>query len=378
MPDDLSQDDMLQSLGQDARVRNGVSRMIPIRGPLGPQLSSEIVAALRTHMRDAELSQADVAKALGHSVTYVNNLLNLTGTLPPETRDQMLRDINVWLDREARAKENVRPDHFVETGVVEAVFHLAHLLGERPAIGVGWGPSSIGKTLAAEAIAAELNAIYVRIDKDSRSATGLVTKIYNAASRRKRSGHARIFEVVEKLRMPPKVNTPMLVILDEAHALVGSGPYDAIRDIFDQAKCSFLLLGTVDLKTHVDLDNQQDFGQFAGRAHLRVDLVAEAKKRGGGSRELLFTAADIRAFCNRGKLRVHPDALRLLVLAANHSNAHLRTVEALHHYAEKSAVKRGAPMVMAVHVQAAMKIVCEELTRVVRVQEREVAQAISA
>ncbi len=68
-------------------------------------------------MKEAELSQADVAHAIGTSVTYVNNLLTGSGNRPNETRDQMLRDANNWLDREARARENRRSEQFVETRV---------------------------------------------------------------------------------------------------------------------------------------------------------------------------------------------------------------------------------------------------------------------
>ena len=227
-------------LGQDARIRR-LSRMVPARGPLPQRLREEIIASVGAYMHDAELSQADVARAIGTSTTYVSNVLNRTGNLPEETRDQVLRDANNWLDREARARESRRPAEFVETRVAQRIIGLAERLKERADLALAYGPAGIGKTLTAQAIAAELGAVYVMVDEDCQSPVGLRTKLYNALCRRQRVFRVSVADVVEKLVLPEKVATRNLVIIDEAHDLRNSS-FTMLRKIAEQARCSMLFL----------------------------------------------------------------------------------------------------------------------------------------
>lgn len=367
----------LLEAGQDVRVRR-VSRMVPAKGPLHDSTRHDIRRALQQFMKDCDLSQSDVAKAVGSNTTYINNLLTNAASVPEETRDALLRDINNWLDREARARENVRPATFVDTKVATLMMGLGQRLSDRPDIGAAWGGAGIGKTITGEAIAAEHKGVYVRIDADSRSVRGFIRKLYNAASRKQRTAKpVRLDEVIEKLRMPAKITSPIVVVVDEAHQLRPAAR-EVIRDIFDQAQCSFLLIGTVAVKRDWESDNDPDFAQMSSRAGLKLDLVKFASTGDGGTPGQLFSIEDIRAFCSRGKIKLHNDAARMLLAIANSNSGHLRTVERLHYYAEKIAARRRSDFILRVHVEAAAQYVDQTIRLLIESEAAPQREAASA
>lgn len=335
--------------------------MIPARGPLSERLREEIILTVTTYLRDAGLSQSDLARAIGTSATYVNNALNRTGTIPDETRDQVLRDANNWLDREARARENRKPAEFVETRVAKRLIDLAERLKERADIALAFGPAGIGKTMTAQAIAAELGAVYVLVDEDCQSPVGLRSKIYNALSRRQHK-KVSVADVVEKLALPEKVATRNLVILDEAHDLRDAS-LTMLRKIAEQARCSLLFVGTVRLEQRLSSDDDPEFGQLSSRVGIRVNLAREltGQTRGGQPVERLFSIEDIRALFGKGKLKLHPGTARMLATIANSTRGTLRRVERLYFWAIKAALKRHADKIMPEHVEMAAAIVGEEL-----------------
>jgi len=336
--------------------------MIPARGSLTDRLRDEIVAALTAYMQDAGLSQDDVARAIGVNKTYLSNIFTGSGNLPPDTRDQILRDANNWLDREARARENRRPDTFVETRVARRIIDLAERLKERADIALAYGPAGIGKTLTAQAIQAELGAVYVMIDEDCQSPVGLRHKIYNALSRRHRNRNVTVAEVVQKLALPDRVATRNLVILDEAQDLRAAA-FTMLRKIQEQASCSLLFLGTVDLDQRLSSDDDIEFGQLSSRVGIRLNLAREltGATHGGQPAERLFTVEDIRALFAHAKVKLHPATARMLATIANSTRGTLRRVERLHFWALKVALRKHAERIMPEHVQAAAGIVGEEL-----------------
>jgi DNA transposition AAA+ family ATPase len=354
-------DEFESLIGQEARIRRP-SRMIPSQGPLNDRLREEVLSALVAYMREAELSQADVARAIGQSTTYINNVLSSSDKVPTETRDQILRDVNNWLDREARARENRRPARFVETRVARRLIDAAERLTERADMASARGPAGIGKTMTARAIEAELNAVYVMVDDDCRSPSGLRHKIYNALSRRKRTTTVSFAQLVDGLRMPPRVNTCNLLIVDEAQDLFPNA-FTTLRKLHEQAHCSILFLGTVDLETCLSTDDDPEFGQISSRVGIRINLARELSgaTRGGKPAERLFSIQDIRALFSQGKLKLHPSTARMLATIANTTRGALRRVDRLYFWAQKAALKRRAAQILPEHVEIAAAIVGEEL-----------------
>ncbi len=357
MPDEFD-----KLVEQEARLRK-VSRMVPTTGPLTDTKRAEIRQALEAFMREHGLTQADVAKAIGRKTTYVNNLLNEAATLPVATRDEMYRDLNNWMDREARARANRRPDDFVVTRVAERMFALAERLVERADMAVAYGPAGAGKTKTIEALIAEIpTAIAITADHDSRYPTGLLRKLYNSVSRKKRLGPARLEEVVEKLRKPERIATHNLVVVDQAHVLHDRS-IRLLAELADQAQCSVLLIGTVDLKTRVSSDDDPEYGQLSSRFGMRINLAPELTGSFAGSKRAAecFSVADIRKIFHRSKIKLHPDAARMLCEIANRHRGTLRRVSRLFDWAEVAARKKHSAEITVAHVKAAMRVVEAEI-----------------
>lgn len=329
--------------------------MVPVQGALSPRVSEEIIAAVRAYMHDYGVSQADLAKAVGSSSTYVNNLLNVSGAIPADAREKLLRDLNNLLDREARARDNRRPAEFVETPVAEALIHFAELLQEAPSaeLGYAFGPSGIGKSICALAIAAERKAIYVMIDDDCATPAGLRHKLLTALRRKRRFG-GMLAEIVAALRMPDSVKSRQLLIIDEAHCLKEK-TFTMIRKISEQSGCSVLFLGTIDLHRLLNQDDDPEYGQLSSRvaAHLNLTPYLGQQTPGGRPVERLVSVEHIRALFAGNKIKLHPSTQRMLCSLATLMRGHLREVMRLGHRATNIAAKRRAPQVMPAHVEAA-------------------------
>ncbi len=272
-------------IGQDVRVLKA-SRMVPSDGPLAATTIADIRRALDAHMAAGNLSQADVADAIGQSTTYVNNLLKSAATLPATARDRMWRDLNNWLEREARAAESERPADFVRTRPAERLIAIAERLTERADMAVAFGPAGIGKSTAIEAIVAEIRtAVAVTAGYDTRTAakfTGRVIKAVSGRSRKSRQSPS-LDVVIECLRMPPKVRVRNLLIIDQAHLLPDS-VWPILAELHDCAQCSVLLVGTIDLKRRAATDDDPDFGQISSRFGMRINLAPELVGRADGGR----------------------------------------------------------------------------------------------
>lgn len=346
---------------QDARVKR-VSRMVPDSGPLTDSQRNEIRTALDAFMAEHKLTQADVAKAIGQSATYVSNLLTRATSLPPATRDQILRDLNNWLDREARARDSQRPGDFVSTAPARRLIALAERLTERADMALAFGPAGIGKTTTIEAITAEIpTAIAVGVDHDSRYPTGLLTKIFNAISRKKRAGGVRLAEVIDKLRKPERVATHNLLILDEAHKLADRSIV-VLAELHDKARCSILFVGTIDLKRRLATDDEPELGQISSRVGMRIALAPElAGTDGTRGERACFTVEEIRKLFSRGKVKLHRDAARMLANIANSQRGTLRRVSRLFDWAEVAARKDGADAITVAHLQMAMGLVEDDI-----------------
>lgn len=339
--------------------------MVPLTGPIAAQVRHEIRTALESHMKAEGLSQSDVADAIGTSATYINNLLTNASSVPEATRDRLLRDVNNWLEREARAKDARRPDDFVVTRVAERLMNLAMLLSERADMAVAYGPAGIGKSTTIAAVCAEIpTAVSLQCGHDTRTAIKFVRALYAALARRRARDKAELTldDLVERLRMPPKISTRSLLILDDGHKLPTS-VWPLLCELHDKAACSVLLIGTVDLYRRVSSDDDIEFGQLSSRIGMRVRLAPELALAFPGGRSAsgkCFTVTDIRKLFARGKIRLHAEAVRMLCAIANSQRGTLRRVVRLYDWAERAAAAAHAEMIMAEHIHQAAELVEEE------------------
>ena len=355
MPDNFD-----KLVGDAGRIRK-VSRMVPLSGPLTPVVRSAILGELNK----SSYSQADIQDGIGQSAERVSKLLNDRAALPEALLDRMLRDANNWLEREARAAEAQRPAEFVMTRVAERGYAAIEAATERPEIILLTGISGIGKSTVVAAAAEFPTVTALTAGHDTRTNPMLVRAIHAALVRRVSSSHRRIMlgDVIEKLRMPPRVKTRNVLIIDSAHELKPPA-YPLLMEIHDKAQCSIVLVGTRDLRTVVSSDNDPEYGQLSSRVGMRVDLCPEIRGSlvGGGQRGAAkcFTVADMRRLFAGAKLKLHSDAARMLCEIANTRRGTLRRVGRIFYWAEKAARQAGADTITVEHLRAAASLVEEE------------------
>ena len=343
--------------------------MVPMSGPLSVALRAEIRKAVEGYMARKGPSQKDLAEAIGASSTYINNLFTSAASLPQSTQERLWRGLNNVLEREARAEENERPDNFVrDIKVAERPFALATHLTQRADMATADGPAGTGKGATIEAIIAEIStAVASTAGYDTRTPKKLLRVIYAALTSRRKREKADIdmAEIVERLRMPPRVKSRNLLIVDQAHELLHSkGVVRALMELHDRAQCSILLVGTRDLRAYVATDTDPEFGQLSSRIGMRIELAPELvhSLRGSGKRtdKKCFTVADIRKLFAAGKLKLHSDVVHMLCEIANTRRGTLRRVKRLYAWAEIAAHEAGSDTILMGHLEGAAKVVEED------------------
>ena len=113
---------------QDARVRK-VSRMIPDDVTLTHHNIGEILAAATQYLAEFDISQVQLARAIGTNEAYISDLFGRKRDLPVGTRDKLLRAINNWMEEDFRARVARKPENFVELKSSKRIIEAARAAG---------------------------------------------------------------------------------------------------------------------------------------------------------------------------------------------------------------------------------------------------------
>lgn len=309
-----------QNREQEARVLEGCARMLP--ECLTDKIRSDLLDSVAAWMKDAGVSQSQLSRKLGCSASYVSHLLTGSEQIPPATRDELLRKCNALIEEDARGRDYRRPDGLVDTAVVKRFIQAARHVSRARTIGLAVGPAGIGKTIAAKAVAAEMpGAVLVSVTHDTRARRGFLDALARALRMRTARTCVRLADVVERL-----AGSGRLLMVDQAHDL-RSDVLGLLHNLHDEAELPILLIGTVAIDERVRKDADPRYGQLSSRIGLRVPLLPELFGRGRGGRPAQWISSEeIRRMFSRGKLRLHPEAVRLLAEMANRDIGHLRRV----------------------------------------------------
>lgn len=343
--------------------------MIPDSGPLSAAQRSKVFEVLRAYMAEHDISQTELGAGLGESASAISALFTGSERMPEHKRDQLLRDANNWIEEDAKQRALVRPDNFHLTRIATRFFTIAKEVRASRMMGLCYGPAGVGKTFCAEAFCAEVpGTVYVRGKRSTRSGAGLLSAIF-ASSRRKNRARfrPRYDDLIATLE-----NSGRLLIVDQYHRLQ-RGADELLWDLHDDCKLPILLVGTILDLNRLRSEEDPFGGQLSSRIQIRRDLfpeVDEYMKRGGGDgvrqgAAPVFDVETIRAIYQRGKLKLHIDAVQRLVEIANFhlGKGHLRRTDAIMFWAERVALKKRATLITLEHLQQAIGIVDDERRR---------------
>ena len=194
----------------------------------------DIKEELKILMQQKKYSFSAVAKATGISQTVINLWLNDNYI---GKNDKVADAINNFIQREKeRNFKNVIP--YVETSVVKYIHEVARLCHTNGEIGVCYGESGLGKTIAVKEYAKHYSdSILIETDPGYNSKSLLCEMHKRLGLSAKGSSYDLMDEVIRKLS-----NSGRLLIVDEAENLPYKG-LEILRRIHDKTNVGMLLIG---------------------------------------------------------------------------------------------------------------------------------------
>ena len=290
--------------------------MLPNEGPLTAAQRDEVVDAIKAYMDKHAISQGDVKRQCPNAGSAISPILKKTYT--HGVLDDHLRELNNWMEVDARRRQTRPQRKYVETHVAKKIMHCASQASKRNWIVVAHGPTGIGKSMVAHVAAEKFpSALYLRIGKGDDTFTRVRQMLAVALrmfSKRKRKDEPQGLtfnqRVFSRLR-----SSHRLLIIDEAHRLTDSA-LEFLRDVYDECQVPMLWLCTKDLVDRIRQDSDEDHGQLYRRIGLTSDLVRGKDKVPGGKHPL-FTLSEIRQLFETDKVRLAPDAQAYLQDVAN-------------------------------------------------------------
>jgi len=290
--------------------------MLPNEGPLNAAQRDEVIDALKAYMDKHVISQGDIRRqctAVGNAISPILKKSYTHGTL-----DDHLRELNNWMEVDARRRQTRPQRKYVETHVAKKIMHGAAQASKRNWIVVCSGPTGIGKSMVAHVVAEKFpSALYLRIGKGDDTFTRVRQMLAVALrmfSKRKRKDEPQGLTFNQRVFARLRASHRLLII-DEAHRLTDSA-LEFLRDVYDECQVPMLWLCTKDLVDRIRQDSDEDHGQLYRRIGLTIDLVRGKDKIPGGKHPL-FTLGEIRALFENDKVKLHPDAQAYLQDVAN-------------------------------------------------------------
>lgn len=332
--------------------------VLPNTGALTHEERTKVRTALRAYTKKHGLSELSVSKqtGLGHTTVYnaISGPLNKTDPAKIGKLDTHLRELNMWMEADARRRAT-RPDApFVFTRVARRIINAAKGAIRNSTIAICIGPAGVGKTTVAHHLyETTTGAIYMRIGRREGNSPQLRRRLADLA---KASTRHRLPKALKQLPVSERVyeklrNSNRLLIIDEAHRLADDG-LEYLRDLYDETNIPILLLCTLDLWQRIQADADEDHGQLFSRIGC-VETIAgtdvDVDTTPGGGNSKLFTRAEIKQLFESPTVKLHPSAMEHLYQTAN-STGHgsLRRCRLLLSWAIDYAQRKGGGVGSAV------------------------------
>ncbi|MCO6436516.1 MAG: AAA family ATPase [Phycisphaerae bacterium] len=294
--------------------------MLPDEGPLTETQVLDVLTAVKDYIARHGITYAEIARQIGgvRPSTIGEVLAGKYSRVKPETRDGHVRDLNNWMEVDARRRATRPQRKFVETGVAVNLITLAEQAVSGQFMAIAHGPTGIGKTMVAHAIVDRYpGAMYLRVSRGNTTHMALrrllAKELHISDPRGLRRDRRRL--TFDEMVFNILRDSGRLLVVDEAHRLADSG-LEFLRDLYDECHVPIVLLATKDLVRRLEEDKDEDHGQLFSRFAMFLELTRGADKT-PGSRKPLFSIADIRRIYESDKVRLLPDGQRYLQDVAN-------------------------------------------------------------
>lgn len=340
------------------------------------ETAAEVVKKVGAYRDRTGRTYASIARSIGVASSTLSAVLK--GSYPGRWQEVIL-DLDRWLDGEVKHEAAPKPAEFVMTTVAQEIMTIADAACTLRTIGLVYGPDSsgIGKTITLRAIAAEKpGSLLITIAKprSARSSpSGILRQIADAMHLKGAYGSgigSYLFEhIVEKLK-----DTPRLLMIDQIHSLCDVRPDDApfftLMDLYDATNSPQLWCGTRDIVAYLNRrigQGKETLAQIRRRICPQRDLMARTRGDGG---DPLYTLDEIRQVFAKNKIRLAPDAAQYLMRLANvPDSGALGMCVNLVRMATILVERKGATVLTAEHLRQAFRfLVADEACQLVEAQ----------
>jgi DNA transposition AAA+ family ATPase len=283
-----------------------------------------VIEAFTAFKARTNVSNAYAARCLGISPVIFCDVLQLRYG---GNWQEVIQDLDRWLEEEDKRERAPKPTAFVWTKVAMEIQTVAEAAITLKTIGLVFGDSGIGKSLALQAIAAEKpGSVFISVETASATGPGIIDALGRPLRAQTGARYASSRFVLERIKDELR-GTSRLIIIDEVHKLCtdqGSHGDDRalhiLRDLHDHTGVPMLLCGTTDLTGYLErrqVGGREPLGQIRRRIGICRNLAERTQGGDGGPGEPLFSAEEVRRVFSRSKLRLAPDAAHYLMLVAN-------------------------------------------------------------
>lgn len=282
--------------------------------PLTQEITDTIVLRFKELLVRIKKSEAWASRSLDIKPSTLSQVLSGKYDGDAESR---LRQIDKWTEGQISQEQSPRPNGFAKTQVALAIIGVAKNTKNTGRIGVVYGSSGLGKTMALQFVASEIpGTIYVRVTTAGAgpfAMWGALAKALRIPTEG-RTAFQMQQAVVELLD-----GSDRMLLVDEVHKLCKKHKdhgLHALRDLHDLTGIPMVLCGTVDIKNYIDNANNpaEAVEQIIGRVNWWLDLTYAANTDGGPG---LPTIDDIRKVLTANQMRVTPEGERYLLEVAS-------------------------------------------------------------
>jgi DNA transposition AAA+ family ATPase len=328
MPDD--QDNLSERLNDLSRIDNQSEAWMPEKyEPLAEDARAEILAWLKAFQADNKLTDARVARMIGSSASVVHEVK--AGKYKGNV-DAVLRKISKLKLRPVPKPKTVQ-DAFVTISVVNDMYGTISMvidacMEDEPVMGAIVGPAGSGKSMGLRGIGLKhAESVYMEITEAHSQHRTFLKKLSDELKVRgpKRQGIGDLFDsVCTKL-----AGSYRLLIFDEVH-LATQRVQNTIRQIMDRTGVPIILAGQPELETMIkkgrfDQSRGATVSSRIGPMLNLMDIVTPyeftdpttGRRRKKTDRQLLHTPEDVKKLLESRNLRIHPEAMRILLSLAN-------------------------------------------------------------
>lgn len=295
--------------------------ILPNEGALAPDQRKEVQNAVRAYAAKHELGDAQIARQVGMGATTVFHALRSSAQLGPSKAgklDDRLRELNMWMEADARRRATRPHEQFVRTKVAKKIIDAAKVAIADGSIVLVVGPTGVGKTMVGHYVYEDTTgALYLRLGRHLRTYTRLRSRI---AALLKVSEGRRMQKSLRRLHTEERIfetlrDSNRLLILDEGHQISDDG-LGFLRDLYDETHIPMLILCTVDLWERIQAEADEDHGQMHSRVGMCVTL-AGSDLEASTDNPAIFSRGEIRQLYQSAKVKLAADAVEYLHDVAN-------------------------------------------------------------